>query len=251
MINLALSGGGIRGLAHLGVIKMLHEMGVQINHISGTSSGAIVGAFIAGGYSPEEGLNIFIKQKMFSKVRITLKPGLLKMDKMESFYLNHFPHNSFEGLGKKLTVSATDIISAQTIYFSSGALILPLIASSSVPVIFKPVEYKNFKLLDGGLLNNLPVEPLLQDKLPIIGVHVNPVAAVDNFTNTFRVMERSFNLAVYGNVIERMRLCDLVIEPPELQKFSVYQFSKAEEIFKIGYDYAKSIAKKIEAVLKG
>ena len=249
MINLVLSGGGIRGLAHLGVIKFLYEMGVEINHISGTSSGALIGAFMAGGYNPDEGLRIFVEEKMFRKVRVTMKPGLFKMDKMESFYLKYFPTNSFEALQKKLTVSATDIVHAQTIYFSEGELIIPLLAASSIPVIFKPVEYKNYKLLDGGLLNNLPVEPLLEDKLPIVGVHVNPVAEMREFANTIKVMERSFNLAVYTNVRERIRLCDLIIEPPELRKFSVYQFSKAEEIFKVGYDYAKSIANKIEMLV--
>ena len=116
-----------------------------------------------------------------------------------------------------------------------------MLASNSIPVIFKPIEYRNHILVDGGLLNNLPVEPLLNDKLPIIGVYVNPVAIAQKFSNTFRVMERCFNLAVYANVKERMQLCDLVIEPPELRKYSVHQFSKAEEIFSIGYDYAKSI----------
>jgi len=176
---------------------------------------------------------------------------LFKMDKMESFYLKYFPANSFEALQYKLTVSATDIVHAQTVYFSEGELIIPLLAASSIPIIFKPVEYKNYKLLDGGLLNNLPVEPLLEDKLSIVGVHVNPVVEIQEFANTIKVMERSFNLAVYTNVKERIRLCDLLIEPPELRKFSVYHFSKSEEIFKIGYEYAKSIAKKIELTMQG
>ncbi len=249
MINLVLSGGGVRGIAHLGVIKMLKEMGIKINHLSGTSSGAIVAAFIAGGYQPDECMNIFIKEKVLRRLRATMQAGFFKMDGLESFYLKYFPANSFESLEKKLTVSATDIVNAKTIYFSNGELIRPLLAASSIPVIFKPVVFRNYTLLDGGLLNNLPVEPLLEDKLAIIGVHVNPVAVVDELPNTFRVMERCFNLAVYANVKERMRLCDLVIEPADLKKYSVHQYSKAEEIFLIGYDYAKSIRKQIENIV--
>ena len=249
MINIVLSGGGVRGIAHLGIIKMLNEMGVKINHLSGTSSGAIAAAFIAGGYKPNECMNIFIKEKILRRLRATMQAGFFKMDGLESFYLNYFPTNSFESLEKKLTVSATDIVNAKTIYFSSGELIRPLLAASSIPVIFKPVVFRDHTMLDGGLLNNLPVEPLLEDKLPIIGVHVNPVSTVEQFPNTLRIMERCFNLAVYTNVKERMRLCDLVIEPPELKRYSVHQYSKAEEIFLIGYNYAKSISKRIELIM--
>lgn len=251
MINLVLSGGGVRGFAHLGVIKFLNETGIKINHLSGTSSGAIVAAFIAGGYKPDECLKIFNEEKMLRRLRATMQAGFFKMDGLESFYLHYFPTNSFESLEKKLTVSATDIVNAKTIYFSSGELIRPLLAATSIPVIFKPIQFKNLTLLDGGLLNNLPVEPLLEDKLPIIGVHVNPVAVVEELPNTLRVMERCFNLAVYTNVKERIRLCDLVIEPAELKKFSVHQYSKAEEIFLIGYEYARSIRKQIEEVAGG
>ncbi len=246
MINLVLSGGGVRGFAHLGVIKFLNETGIRIHHLSGTSSGAIVAAFIAGGYSPDECLRIFNEEKMLLRLRATMQPGFFKMDGLEPFFLHYFPTNSFESLEKKLTVSATDIVNAKTIYFSSGELIRPVLAASSIPVIFRPVEFKNHKLIDGGLLNNLPVEPLLEDKLPIIGIHVNPVATINEFPNTLRVMERCFNLTVYTNVKERMRLCDLVIEPPELKRYSVHQYSKAAEIFSIGYEYAQSVSKQIE-----
>lgn len=250
MINLVLSGGGVRGFAHLGVMKALDEMDVQVDRISGTSSGAVAAAFIAAGCTPDECKRIFIKEKIFRKLRGTLKPGLFKMDGLIPFLKKYFPENSFESLSKKLIVSATDIINGKSVYFTDGELIRPLLASCSIPVLFKPVEYRNHILLDGGLLNNLPVEPLLEFKLPIIGVHVNPVVVQTSFSNTFKVMERSFNLAIFTNVEERMRLCDLFIEPPELKKISVFQYSKAEEIFSIGYDYAKSIRKKVEEVAK-
>ena len=239
----------MRGFAHWGVIKFLDEMGVQIDRLSGTSSGAVAAAFIARGYTPDECKHVFIKEKLFRKLRGTLRPGIFKMDGFTPFLQAHFQKDSFDSLSKKLTVSATDIVSGKTIYFTEGELIRPLMGACSIPVLFKPVEYRKYLLLDGGLLNNLPVEPLLEYKLPIIGVHVNPVAIDTNFSNTLKVMERSFNLAIYTNVEERKRHCDLVIEPPALNKFSVHQYSKAEEIFLIGYEYGKSIAKQIEMLM--
>lgn len=248
MINIVLSGGGVRGFAHLGVIKRVQEMKIEIRHLSGTSSGAIVGAFIAAGFNPDECLRIFNEGKMLRKLRTTMQRGFFKMDGLQPFYLNYFPENSFESLKIKLTISATDIVNANTVYFSEGELIQPLLAASSVPVLFRPVEYKNHLLVDGGLLNNLPVEPLLADNLPIIGSHVNPIGVMDNFSGTLRVMERCFNLGVNTNVKERMRLCDLVIEPPALKNYSVHHYSKASEIFYEGYEYAKGLTKQIELI---
>src|SRR5436190_11520451 len=128
MINLVLSGGGVRGFAHLGVMKALDEMGVQVDRMSGTSSGAVAAAFIAGGYTPDECKQIFIKEKIFRKLRGTFKPGLLKMDGLIPFLKMYFPENSFESLSKKLIVSATDIVTGKTTYFSEGELIRPLLA---------------------------------------------------------------------------------------------------------------------------
>lgn len=249
MIGLVLSGGGARGFAHMGVIKFLNEMGARVHHFSGTSSGAIVAAFIAAGYSPDECMRIFKEEKMLRKLRTTRRAGFFKMDGLTSFYIKYLPQNTFESLTTKLTISATNIINGTTVYFSEGELIMPLMAASSVPVVFRPVHYRNYIMLDGGLLNNLPVEPLLVDKLPIVGVHVNPVGEIAEFPNTLRVMERCFNLAVYTNVVARKQLCDVVIEPPELRKFSVNQYSKADEIFLIGYEYAKSRKKDLQYIL--
>ena len=148
-----------------------------------------------------------------------------------------------------LYISATNFEEGKTVYFNTGKLIPTLLASTSVPVLFRPIKYDGKMLLDGGILNNLPVEPFLDGKLPIVGVHVNPVQTVAIITSAMRIMERSFNLAVYSNVIERKKKCTLVIEPPALSDYSVYAYSKADEIFKIGFDYAMQQRQEVLAVL--
>ncbi len=237
-INLVLSGGGVRGFAHLGVIKALQEAEIAIHAISGTSSGAVTGAFIAAGYSPDETLKIMKEYRLLRLLKGSFSAGLFSMSKFEDIYISCFPHNSFKELNMELNISSTNICSGKTEFFKDGELIPALLASSSIPVLFKPIDINGQLYVDGGILNNLPVEPLLEKNLPIVGIHVNPVEEIETISSAFKIMERSLNLAVYANIKERIKHCAFLFEPPALSAYSVYAYSKANEIFKIGYQYA-------------
>jgi NTE family protein len=238
-INLILSGGGARGVAHLGVIKCILENNIAIHSISGTSAGAIAGAFIANGFSPDEVLEIAVQNAAFNIRRPPFNLGLFSKKNMENVLKKYFPEDSFDALKVPLYVSATNINNGTTDYFTSGELVKVLIAASALPVIFPHIEINGFQYLDGGLLNNLPVEPFLEDKLKRIGVHVNPIGIKEHITSTFRIIERSMELAVHKNIHSRRLQCDLFIEPPDLCRFYTYDLPKAREIFNVGYEYAK------------
>jgi NTE family protein len=243
-INLILSGGGARGIAHLGVIKALLESSFCIHAISGVSSGAIAGAFIASGKSPEETLEIANEHAIFNIKRPPFRLGLFRKLNMLKVLEKFFPSNSFDELNIPLHVSATNINTGVSEFFSSGELIMPLIASSALPVLFSPVKLNDNQYLDGGLLNNLPVEPFLEENIVRIGVHVNPVGCKNNLLSSFRIIERSIELSVYKNISHRKKLCELFIEPPELRCFTTFDFSKSKELFKTGYEFASAAIKK-------
>jgi NTE family protein len=249
-INLVLSGGGVRGFAHLGIIKALQENGIDINAISGTSSGAVVGAFIAAGYTPEDTLKIMKEYRLLRLLKGSFSSGIFAMTRFEQIFINCFPHNSFSNLAFPLYISSTNLFTAKTEFFSKGELIPALLASSSMPVLFSPIEINKQLYLDGGILNNLPVEPFLEMRIPIIGSHVNPVNEVQTLTSTLKVMERSFNLAVYANVIHRIKYCNFLFEPTELSSYSVYAYSKANTIYNIGYKYAVSVMDKMNSAIE-
>jgi NTE family protein len=238
-INLILSGGGARGVAHLGVIKSILENKLIINSISAVSAGAIAGAFIAKGLSPDEVLEIAMENAAFNVRRPPFNLGFFSKSNVERVLQKYFPDNSFSALSIPLYVSATNINNGSTDYFSSGELIKPLIASSALPVIFPPVEIDGFQYLDGGLLNNLPVEPFLNGEHQRVGIHVNPVGTKPHLSSTLRIIERSMELAVYKNIHTRKVHCDLFIEPPDLRQFTTYDFPKAKEIFNVGYEYGR------------
>ncbi len=240
-IKLCLSGGGARGFAHLGVVQALYAESLSLSHISGTSSGGVAGAFLAAGYPPSEILELFIKRKFFSMMSGAFNNGLFKMDKkVVSFYKEFLPL-TFEELKLPLYISATDLIKGETIYFHKGPLIEPLIGSCSIPGLFKPMKFNDYLLADGGISNNLPVEPLINKKGSVVGVHVNPISPIASPRSTWGILERTFQLSVFSNIGVRSQQCDFFIEPPALHSYNVYDFKKANEIYQIGLLYGQSI----------
>ena len=248
-INLVLSGGGARGLAHLGVIKVLQETGLTIQKISGVSSGAVIGAFIAAGYKPDDILQIFMENKLLYQIRPSLSGGMFRMTKWEKLLLIYFPNNSFEALNIPLIINAVDINECKTVYFSSGELALPLLASSTVPGLFKPIVINKRQLVDGGVLNNLPVEPLLKDNVKIIASLVNPLMFENKISSVFKIIERSALLAVREKTEERKKQCHISFEPEEISKFSSYAFDNVKEIFETGYRHASGRREELEKLI--
>jgi NTE family protein len=245
-IGLVLSGGGARGISHLGVLEALDEYGLHPSHISGTSAGAIIGALYAAGYQPWEILNFIVKTKIFKFFKPdTSFTGLLRMESTEKIYEQMFRENSFDCLNIPLTIAATDIEHGETAYFSEGELIRPLQASSCVPVLFAPVEINGKYYVDGGILNNLPVEPLLGKYDYIIGVHSNPLPIPFKVGSIKQMVERSLHLAINTNVEKSKISCSFFIEPPKMAEFGVYDVAKAQEIYQTGYEYAKEKLKEL------
>lgn len=236
-IGIALSGGGVRGISHLGVLKALNESGIVPAKISGTSAGAIAGAMYCQGYSPEEILKIIVETNYFKFMRPAISlTGILKMDAMESLFKVYLKHNDFSKLKTPLTVAATDIKRGKVIYYSEGELIKPVMASSCIPGMFEPIVIDQRYLVDGGVLNNLPVEPLEGFCDYVIGVNCNQLPEESNIRNMKNLIERSVIMAMNVNVYSRRSKCDFFIEAPGLGKYGVFDIKKAPELFQAGYE---------------
>ncbi len=246
-IGLALSGGGARGIAHLGVIKALEETGIPFSAVSGTSAGAVAGAFYCAGYKPDEILKIISSMGFLNSVRPAWSwTGLLSMEGFKEVLQKHISHNSFDMLNPKLTVAATEIRLGKVVYFSEGQLIPAVIASSSIPAIFNPVSLDGHVYVDGGLMDNLPVRPLVGKCDFIIGSHCNPVDQRFDIKNVKEVTERSLLIAINVSTAHSKAHCNFVFESPELGKFSTFDLAKGNEIFQIGYKNAQSRLKELE-----
>lgn len=234
-IGIALSGGGARGITHIGILDVLEKEGLAPDVISGASFGAIVGAFYAAGYSPEELLD-FVKRTRFSNFIGSLmsKNGLLNLDYLRNLLRKFIPKDDFDALKKPLYVSVTNLNTGKNEIVSKGKLFDYVVASASLPVIFKPVPIGESLYVDGGLLNNMPTDPLRNKVNILIGAHVNFHDRKDNIQGVRDTADRVFRLAIWQNVVPRVRDCDIFIEPKEMKNFSTFAFERADEFFKIG-----------------
>jgi NTE family protein len=239
-IGLVLSGGGARGICHLGVMKALDEFGVTIDFLSGNSAGSITGALYSYGYKPDEIIEIISSTSLTKTLRIAWKwTGLLSLDGLTQLFLKYIPENTFEALKIPLTIAATDIKKGRIEYFTTGELIPAILGSCCVPAVFNPVEMNGGLYVDGGVLDNLPVKGI-RDKCDfIIGSHCNFIRSDVDLKNFRTVIERSLLMAINGSTTASKALCNILIEPPEIGKFSGFDLSKAKEIFDVGYRYTK------------
>lgn len=182
-IGLVLSGGGARGLAHIGVLRVLEREGIPVDYLAGTSMGGVMAAGYAAGMSSydlaRESLAATQKRHMVRLVDPGLpNGGLIRGERVLAFFKQEFGEKSFSELHLPLAVVAVDLNSHQEVVLREGPVALALRATTSLPGLFMPVQMNGWRLVDGGVLNNLPVDV-------VIGMGAEVVIAVDvGLTNT-------------------------------------------------------------------
>jgi len=235
-VALVLSGGGARGAIHLGVLKAFDENEIKVDAISGSSIGAIIGALYCAGISPLEIKSIMRSKKFASVFHLSWnKKGLLTMTRLRKTLGQFIPINDFKSLKTPFYCCISNLDTGTYEIVDSGDLGLAVSASASIPILFEPVKINGYHYVDGGLFNNLPIEPLKEKYKNIVGVHVNNYQQTT--TNNLRaVAERVFTLVSKQNVEPNLKLCDFVIEPLLDQSYRVFDFRHTDELFEIGYE---------------
>ncbi len=242
-IGLALSGGGVRGAAHAGVLKALEEAGVEPSQLSGSSAGAMAGALYAAGYSPEEILEFFranagniFQWRHFSRH----KPGFLDSERYYELFEPWLKGHTFESLSKRLHICVTDVLNGEAHFFSSGELLRPILASAAIPGVFTPVEIDGRWYIDGGTMNNFPVEPLTGQCDILLGSFVSMKKALNKgeLTSTLQLLSRASDLSFLAASLQKFQLCELVFAPVELHQYGIFDTKRIDEIYLAGYDHA-------------
>lgn len=240
-IGLTLSGGGTRGIGHIGLLKVLEEHHINISCISGTSAGALIGAMYAHGYPSNEILNIAKQVKLFDWNTLTIgKLGFMKMTNIEKFIQKYLP-DTFEKLKIPFFACATDIIHNKETFFHKGPLHPALLASSAIPIVYQPICINDIYYIDGGVLNNLPIEPIKNISDFLIAMHVNHLSVNNTPIRWKDIIEKSFNLSISQSVYLKAPQTNMFIDPPDMSKFSMFDNKKADDIFNHCYIFAKKI----------
>ncbi|MBE0571010.1 MAG: patatin-like phospholipase family protein [Ignavibacteriaceae bacterium] len=270
-IGITFGAGGARGISHLLMIEALEELGIKPSIISGSSFGAIVGAFYAAGFTSKEMrdiLNQLINPKRDSVFDFLLKSdiaklltmfdpqfiksGFIKGDKFQKFMESNLKVSKFEELSIPLKIVATDYWKKEEVVFDRGELIEPIKASYSLPGLFTPVKIKNKILIDGGAVNPLPFD-LIKNYCDItIAIDVTAVKSqseadipptFDSVFTTYQTMQNSI-------IKERLKFLrpDIYIRP-EIYDVRVFDFIKVDSIFKQAQPAKKELLKQLDRFL--
>lgn len=235
-IGLSLSGGGARGIAHIGVLQAMEEHGIYPHYLSGASAGALVGVLYAAGYCPRDILAIFKESSLAKLFKVSIpSSGLSDNSYLIDVLREHLDEDSFEHLPRRLSVSVTNLTTGQYEIHSEGELFRMVAASAAIPILFQGRDIDDEIYVDGGVLNNLPIEPLMGRCYPIVGVNVTPIERKLGLDNMLEVSYRTFDLVMWGNVAPRLKQCDVVLEPGAHQ-FALFDIKSADQIFELGYE---------------
>lgn len=239
-IGLTLSGGGMRGIAHIAILKALEEHDLQPHIISGTSAGSIVGAFYSLGKTPDEMMQIVKETTFFSRSFLKFsKNGLFSPKLILKLLHDYFPEDNFNVLKIPIFVATTEMTHGIIDFFSEGELFSPLLASSSVPFLFPPVHIGEKIYVDGGVLDNLPIEPIIDKCDLLIASHVNSISydRLDKMS-LMKEFDRILHLAIAKSVYSKAAVCDIFLDPPKMTKYSLFNKKNLDNMFTEVYDYA-------------
>lgn len=244
-IGLVLSGGGARAAAQIGALAALNENGIFPTHISGASAGALIGVLYCNGYTPQEILELAKSQEFLKIFKIGFNnKGLTEMTRLKAFLKGHVK-DDFKELKIPLSVSVSNINLGAYEIISSGMLIDYIVASCAVPLLFKPIVINDIQYVDGGLLNNFPIEPLLNSCDRIIGISVDGNPYMEKINGALRITERCLKLAIWNTIQDRIKKCNVSIIIDEHTEYNMFSFSKSDELFKIGYN---SVMNKMDVI---
>jgi len=236
-LGITLSGGGARGILHLGVLEALHKYGIYPDIVSGTSIGAFVGVLYAAGVEPMQILEIVKSSKMYKMIKWKVpSSGLLDINKVLIVLQKYIAVDDFAALKIPFCCSVTNLNSGLSEMKSSGKLFQWVLASASIPLVFEPQIINGKTYVDGGLLNNLPAQCIRPQCQVLIGVNVNHNGPEENISGFKAIAERAFRLTMAKNVHESFAVCDFIINPPDTRLYSIFDFGRADEIFRIGFD---------------
>ncbi|NCC98931.1 MAG: hypothetical protein EOL95_04390 [Bacteroidia bacterium] len=240
-IGICLSGGGAIGFAHLGVLQALEENNIKPQYVSGSSMGALIGTLYAAGYSPSE-IMVLVEQKQMYKITNFVstpksRKGLSSMKNVQKIMLKYIPHNNFEMLHKKLYLCVANLTTGRYEIISSGKQLSEYVcASAAIPIVFEPQEINGNQYADGGLLNNLPAEPLRQICDIVIGVDVLEYPKNKKISDKMELLNMSILVNNAESNLRRKEICDYYISCNGASKYTLIDYKNYKELYKIGYD---------------
>ncbi len=273
-VGLVLGSGAARGLAHLGVIKVLHENNIPIDIITGTSIGALIGAAYARGYTPDqliEYAHTLKWIKILNLIDITInQSGLMRGDRIEDFIRSIIGDIHIEDLATPFACQCTDVNTGRTMTLDKGDTVKAIRASISVPGIFSPVLWNEHYLVDGGLIDPVPIK-LAQHMGAQFIIAVNVTTDVVQYTEHKSQRKPSFirrfanlkpKLSTYDVILQSIYIMEAeiakhnlrlnppnILIKPEIDQFRLFEFYKTNDLIQTGIEAAQAQLSEIQKCL--
>jgi NTE family protein len=240
--GLALGGGAVLGAVHVGVLKVIKEKNITIDCISGTSIGAFMAALYAFGVSAEDIEKVSEDLSWLDISEITLsKFGLMSNEKFGELLVEQIGDKNIEDADIPLKIIATDIASGERVILEKGNLADAVRASACIPGIFKPMEIDGRMLVDGGIVENVPVTPLVDLGADhIIGVQLTVSAAAKRPEHIIEVLLNTFEFMITNISKPYLKDVDVLIKP-DLSGFDKVDTNQIRELIKKGYEEAEKM----------
>jgi len=250
-VGLALAGGFARGIAHIGVLRVLREAGIPIDLVAGTSVGALIGAAFCAGTPLEEMEQIGATTSFTDFGRWTPSwLGLATNQRLEKFLARFTAVKTFEEMATPLAIATTDINAGVSVYYTRGPVALPLRASCAYPGLFVPIQFEGRTLVDGFLTAPVPVEGALllgADVVIAVYLEAGNLEQPRTFTD---VLSRSFNIIQRHTDLTWRQQSDVIIEP-DVKPFVWDDFTKTPEMVAAGAKAALEALPEIRAAISG
>ncbi len=246
--GLALGGGAALGAAHVGVLRTIKEYNINIDYVAGTSIGALAASFFAFGVPIDKIEEMTLGLKWVDISRLSLsKYGLLKNDKISHLIKKYIGDKNIEEANIPLAIVAADVATGEKVVLKSGSLIDAVQASTCIPGIFIPVEIDDRMLVDGGLVENVPVNTVknMGAKL-VIAVDLNAKHKYNKPDNIFDVIINSFHHLLKVPVKLQTKTVDFLLTP-DLGEFSRTNTKNIPEMIEKGYIEAQKVLKSIKS----
>ncbi|MBT6691032.1 patatin-like phospholipase family protein [Candidatus Parcubacteria bacterium] len=254
---LVLSGGGARGMAHIGVLKVLDKLNVNVSVIAGCSVGGVIGAFYASGKTGEEIEDFILSNKIYKNFDFSLNTlGIKNLNKLEKLFLEFIGKDNFADLKIPLYINATNISSGSEVVFDRGNLMKAIRASIAVPGIFSPAKINNQYYIDGGVLNQVPFSIIPKNIKHYVMVNVSPYKSLGKKQriNLLDVLGASIKIMQQEITTEKIKSVpkdSYVLLTPNTSPYGLLETEKKfKEIIKFGELEAKRKKSEILKLLK-
>ncbi len=248
-VGLALSGGGAKGVAHIGVLKALDDIGIKPDIIAGVSAGAIAASYYASGVTPDEMFRLCTGIKVRELLDITFPSnGLCRFTGLHEFLKSTLPVSRIEDLKTPTIIGAANLDTFEFTEFVHGDLAERLVASCSIPVVIQPAEINGEHYIDGGVIHNLPASSI-RDKCDIlIGVNVSPLAKTPYKRNIASIAYKAYRLMATNNAKPDISLCDVLIPLDEVAQTGTFDLDNIQKIATEGYFKAMKVLTNSESI---